>query len=196
MENFWDQRYSEPGFAYGREPNEFFKEVIDEIEPGRMLLPGEGEGRNAIYAASKGWSVTAFDSSAVARRKALDWAAEENLWVNYELAELTAFECSFRFDLMAIVYIHLPPPLRRKIHRKLLDCLRSGGTLLMECFHKDQLKYGTGGPPVEELLYARDDLLEDFRELEIIRCENRILDRREGPYHSGKSSVIQLIARK
>ena len=197
MENFWDQRYGEPGFAYGKEPNEFFKTVIDEVETGRMLLPGEGEGRNAIYAAQKGWSVTAFDQSEVARQKALEWASSLNLWINYELADLAGFKCEgVKYDLVAVIYIHLPAQVRNKIHRQLLDCLRPGGTFIMECFHKSQLQYGTGGPPVEELLYDTEDLRQDFGDLEILRCENIITERQEGPYHSGESSVIQLIARK
>ena len=67
MENFWDQRYSEPGFAYGKDTNGFFRQVLDEMQPGKLLLPGEGEGRNAVYAASRHWEVTAFDQSRVAR---------------------------------------------------------------------------------------------------------------------------------
>ena len=83
MDNFWDQRYSEPGFAYGREPNGFFRMLIDEMLPGKLLLPGEGEGRNAVYAAGKGWDVTAFYQSSVARDKALEWADSLGLKIDY-----------------------------------------------------------------------------------------------------------------
>ena len=79
MKEFWDQRYSEPGFAYGLDPNAFFVEVLDSLTPGRLLLPGEGEGRNAIYAAGNGWKVSAYDQSIVARDKALEWAASMDL---------------------------------------------------------------------------------------------------------------------
>ena len=158
MENLWDQRYSEPGFVYGREPNGFFKEFLDNSPPGKLLLPGEGEGRNAVYAAGKGWDVTAFDQSSVARDKAVEWAEQEKLAINYYVSELSGFDCrDGSYDLVAIIYIHLPPGIRTGIHRKLARCLKPGSRLIMECFHKDQLKYGTGGPPVEELLYLEED---------------------------------------
>lgn len=68
---FWDQRYRENASVYGLEPNPFFKAFIDKHKSGRLLLPAEGEGRNAIYAAAKGWQVDAFDFSEVSRDKAL-----------------------------------------------------------------------------------------------------------------------------
>jgi hypothetical protein len=45
MENFWDQRFSEDGFAYGEAPNVFLREQLRGREPGALLLPAEGEGR-------------------------------------------------------------------------------------------------------------------------------------------------------
>ena len=66
--NFWDERYSSEEYVYGTEPNQFFKEQIDKITvPGKLLLPGEGEGRNAIYAARSGWQVDVFDQSRTAK---------------------------------------------------------------------------------------------------------------------------------
>jgi hypothetical protein len=175
MKEFWDQRYSEPGFAYGMEPNAFFVEVLDSLTPGRLLLPGEGEGRNAIYAAGNGWEVSAFDQSIVARDKAREWAASMDLQFDYRLASMEEFFCPDPiFDLIAIIYIHLLP----------------------ETLHKNQLRYGTGGPPIEELLYQEDDIRSDFTALNIDLCVEQVLDILEGKYHSGKSSVVRLIANK
>lgn len=69
MNEFWETRYKSPTYAYGTKPNEFFKESIDKLNPGRVLLPAEGEGRNAVYAAQRGWSAEAFDFSEAARPK-------------------------------------------------------------------------------------------------------------------------------
>ena len=55
MKEFWDTRYAEIDFAYGKTPNTFFKDSIDKLTPGKLLLPADGEGRNAVYAATKGW---------------------------------------------------------------------------------------------------------------------------------------------
>jgi SAM-dependent methyltransferase len=197
MENFWDQRYSEPGFAYGNEPNDFFREITDSMPPGKLLLPGEGEGRNAIYAAHAGWDVTAIDQSRVARDKALEWATSLELKIDYQLADLTEFECRKpEFDLIALVYIHMPEMIRFAVHKQLSACVKPGGLLIMECFHKTQLQFGTGGPPVEELLYNEQDLRKDFAGMEIQQCENLVLYKEEGKYHEGESSVIRLIAKK
>jgi len=196
MENFWDQRYSEPGFVYGKNPNGFFRQVLDGMQPGKILLPGEGEGRHAVYAASNQWEVMAFDQSVVARDKAMAWAESEELKIDYLLGDMVDFSCNKPdFDLVAIIYVHFPSSIRQQIHRKLAACLKPGGIIIMECFHKTQLKYETGGPAVEELLYLEDDLRGDFSQLEIIRCEHLIVYKKEGKYHAGESSVIRFIAK-
>jgi SAM-dependent methyltransferase len=196
MENFWDRRYSEPGFAYGREPNRFFRDTIDGLTPGKLLLPGEGEGRNAIYAAGKGWDVTAIDQSRVARQKAMEWAENGSHRLRYRIMDIADLKCMEGvFDLIAILYLHLPPAGRSATHRRLSACLRKGGLLLMECFHKEQTRYGTGGPSAEELLYSEADLRDDFRNLEILLCDHIVEDLQQGKYHSGSSSIIRLLAK-
>jgi len=197
MKEMWDQRYSEPGFAYGMEPNAFFKEVLDSLAPGKLLLPGEGEGRNAIYASGNGWEVQAFDQSVVARDKAMAWAESLDIPFVYQLSSLEEFACAEPvFDLIAIIYIHLLPDLRQQVHAQMQACLAPGGKIIMECFHKNQLRYGTGGPPLVELLYHEDDIRSDFRKMDIERCEEQVLDLFEGKYHAGESSVVRLIANK
>ena len=57
MKEFWDQRYSDSEYVYGKKPNQFFKEFVDENQPGKILLPAEGEGRNAVYAAKMNYEV-------------------------------------------------------------------------------------------------------------------------------------------
>ena len=195
MNNFWDQRYSEPGFAYGREPNDFFRQEINGLVPGKLLLPGEGEGRNAVYAAGRGWKVSAFDQSGVARRKALAWAGSLGLNIEYRQMEMDRFRCNEqKFDLIALLFVHFPPSERRSLHRRFAGCLNLGGIILLEGFHKFQLQYNSGGPRREEMLYLEKDLLEDFSELEILLCENGLKEVREGRYHTGTSSTIRFKA--
>ncbi|HQZ76269.1 MAG TPA: hypothetical protein PLO70_17250, partial [Chitinophagaceae bacterium] len=92
MQQFWDQRYAENETVYGNEPNKFFRLFIDQHKPGTLLLPAEGEGRNAVYAASRGWQVDAFDFSQVAKEKALDFARGERVVINYELKNIADFK--------------------------------------------------------------------------------------------------------
>lgn len=89
MKEFWDSRYSEPEFAYGTEPNEFFKSKIEKLAPGNILLLGEGEGRNAVFAANSGWEVTAVDYSNVAKLKAEKLSATKN--INYIIRDLADY---------------------------------------------------------------------------------------------------------
>ena len=76
-EQFWNERYAQKEYVYGKAPNAFFKSVIDQLKPGRLLVPGAGEGRDAVYAATLGWQVDAFDSSETGREKALSLAQEK-----------------------------------------------------------------------------------------------------------------------
>jgi hypothetical protein len=63
----WDDRYGKIEFAYGEQPNNFLKEQLIKIPAG--IISAEGEGRNAIYAATQGWNVHAFDQSIEGKRK-------------------------------------------------------------------------------------------------------------------------------
>ena len=75
----WDTRYGKDEYAYGTEPNQFLKEKLEDLEPGSILFPAEGEGRNAVYAAQLGWKVSAFDISEVGKQKALKLAGQKKV---------------------------------------------------------------------------------------------------------------------
>ena len=77
MKEFWEIRYAEKQYAYGENPNVYFKEQLDKLKPGKILLPAEGEGRNAVYAAKQGWEVMAFDLSSEGKNKAEKLAAKK-----------------------------------------------------------------------------------------------------------------------
>jgi len=90
-DEFWDERYSSIEFVYGTEPNIFFKDELDKLKTGNILLLGEGEGRNAVYAAAQGWKVDAVDFSTIAKEKALKLANENNVKINYDVASLADY---------------------------------------------------------------------------------------------------------
>lgn len=194
--NFWDQRFEEEGFAYGEKPNRYLREQLDRLEPGSLLLPAEGEGRNAVWAAARGWTVHAFDTSTVGRDKALAMARRRGVEITYELRSVAdeLIDCEGRFDAVGLVFLHLLPEGRRDAHRAAARCLRPGGTLILEAFAKEQLERGTGGPRDLDLLYAIADLREDFAPLEIHSLERCEVELDEGRYHLGVASVIRLSA--
>ena len=118
--NKWDERFSDEEFFYGERPNVFFAEYILSLKnKGRLLLPAEGEGRNAVYAAAKGWEVHAFDSSKVAQQKALDFALSEKVVINYELLDLANFVPKpGHYDMIALIFAHMHEGMRQVFHQK------------------------------------------------------------------------------
>jgi 2-polyprenyl-3-methyl-5-hydroxy-6-metoxy-1,4-benzoquinol methylase len=196
MVEFWDERYDTKEFVYGKHPNDLFKEFIDKTPKGSILLPAEGEGRNAIYAALKGWEVTAFDFSIEARKKAMQLAYEYQVHIDYHISPIEDFETSKKFDAVALIFLHLPPHTRQNMHRKLINFLKPGGYYIMESFSRKQFHLNTGGPKNMTLLYNGQELIEDLRSLKLMHYKEKLRKLYEGSYHKGEAEVIQLISKK
>jgi cyclopropane fatty-acyl-phospholipid synthase-like methyltransferase len=195
--NFWDERYSSREYVYGIDPNEFFKQQIDFIQPGKLLLPGEGEGRNAVYAAKCGWMVDAFDQSTNAQNKALKLAEKNNLNINYTIVDLNQFNPAGNYyNAAAIIFVHFDPLVREIFHQKIIDSLKPGGKLILESFSKNQLGKNSGGPQELEMLYAFNDAMNDFKEMKSILLEEKNIFLNEGDKHSGDASVIRFVGEK
>ena len=189
--NFWDQRYgADADYVYGRRPNATFAELLDAQTPGSLLLVAEGEGRNAVYAAERGWRVTATDVSASARDKALALATERGVRIDYELADATTYDTDARFDAIALVFLHLGPEQRAEIFRRYADLLAPGGRLLLVLYHPDQLGRPSGGPKKAEWLVSGEELAETFAG--VLRKETlarREVELDERPLHRGPAAV-------
>ncbi|MEI7485471.1 MAG: methyltransferase domain-containing protein, partial [Ignavibacteriota bacterium] len=198
-DNFWNKRYAEPEYAYGKEPNEYFKEVIDGLKPGKILLPGEGEGRNAVYAATKGWEVTAIDLSTEGKNKADKLAKESNVKIKYIVSSFE--EYSFienEYDAIALIFIHLNPTARESMHRAIIKSLKYDGTLIIEAFSKPQINNASGGPKNVDDLYSTEELENDFSgfNLRSISVSEQQIQLAEGPYHTGIADIVRLTAMK
>jgi SAM-dependent methyltransferase len=197
MKEFWDERYAAKEYVYGREPNEFLRSRLDKLSPGRMLLPGEGEGRNAVYAASRGWDVLAFDQSETGKAKALQLAKEKGVAIDYRTGSLLDIKIEpGTIDLVGLVYFHLLPEVRTKYHAYLANILAQGGMIIMEVFSKKQINNESGGPKDLQLLYSLDDILQDFDGLEVLYASEESVHLDEGPFHQGMAEVIRLAAQK
>lgn len=194
---FWNERYKSNASVYGHQPNSFFKENIIQLQPGKLLLPAEGEGRNALYAASLGWQVDAFDYSEEARQKALTRAAAENLIIDYSLSDINEITLPFNeYDLIGLVYLHLPETVRKAFHHKCIDALKPGGTVILEAFDKEQIINHSGGPKEISMLYSLELLQDDFSTLDITLALQQDIFLEEGAFHSGIAEVVRLIASK
>lgn len=196
-DNFWNKRYAEPEYAYGKEPNEHFKHVIDGLKPGKILLPGEGEGRNAVYAAIKGWKVTAIDLSNEGRNKALKLAAENNVDIEYTVSTFDEYNFTENeYDAIALIFVHFKQENRERIHRTITRALKNGGVLLIEAFSKSQINNNSGGPKDILSLYSIEDLRQDFQNFAIESLTENQIQLSEGIHHKGTADVIRLKAIK
>lgn len=196
MREFWNSRYTANDTFYGEAPNQFFKEFIDRFPPGRILLPGEGEGRNAIYAAANGWGVEAFDFSEAARASAADKAERAGIMLHYEIKDIADYKPVKLYDVIALIYVHLPAAIREPFHKRLVESLEPGGYIIMEAFSKKQAGNLTGGPTDTSLLYSAAEIEKDFSALDISLCDEEDIELAEGELHSGKATIIHFIGRK
>ena len=202
MENpnaFWDKRYESQEYVYGIAPNRYFQQQLDAIEkPGRLLLLAEGEGRNAVYAAEKGWQVTAVDFSTSGRDKALALARERGTTIDYLLADIQHFDFAKfgAWEAIGLVYAHFPPEWRTSIHQKCAKALAPGGKILLEAFNRKQLSRLSGGPKDVEMLYSKILLEEDFELLTPVEAAELTILLNEGDGHSGLAEVVRACFQK
>lgn len=192
----WDTRYAENEIVYGHQPNRFFKDFIDTHKPGSILLPAEGEGRNAVYAASKGWEVDAFDFSYEAHKKAMMLSKKKNIQINYWTEEIENFATSKKYDAVGLIYVHLPKNIRQQFHQQIHHSIQSGGFLVFEAFAKEQIEFNSGGPKDISLLYDAPTICQDFPFLHVLFCGQKEIELNEGNFHKGKAAVLQLIGQK
>lgn len=194
---FWNERYQNNETVYGLLPNVFFKHCIDKINTGKLLLPAEGEGRNAVYAAKNGWDVTAFDYSEVAKEKALKMAMSHQVTFVYQTTNFLSFQAeTASMDAVALIYAHMPPEIRSEFHHKVAYWVKKGGYVILEAFNPLQLELQSGGPKDVSMLYTQEMLKNDFPEhdwkIELLETTETELS--EGPFHEGKAQVIRLLA--
>lgn len=193
MSNFWDQKFSLTPNLYGEKPNQFLERELKKLPSGKILLPGEGEGRNALYAAAYQWEVTAIDQSPIAKKHTLKKAHDLGLDIDYHVTDIGDFHFAPEtYDVVALIYFHLPENMQTEIHKKTIDALKKGGSIFIEGFGKDQLNYHSGGPKDLQMLYNLDDLKASFPGISWEEEFDGILDLDEGVGHKGAAHVIRL----
>lgn len=196
MKEFWNQRYKETEYAYGKAPNDFLKSIS--LAPRQKILcVAEGQGRNGVFLASQGHLVTCVDYAESGLEKAKALADENNVAITLHCVDLLNFDFgNNQWDAIVSIFGHFPASIRNAIHRKFYDALKPGGKLILEAYNKQQIALNTGGPKDMEMLYSKEELLSDFKnfdELEINEL-NRFIS--EGSYHHGMSSVVQVVGNK
>ncbi len=193
----WDQKYDTEQYVYGTEPNEFLAEHVRLLPKGKILSLAEGEGRNAVFLAKLGYSVTAVDSSRVGLDKARKLAEENRVDIEFIHNDLAHFDLGKeQWDGIVSIFCHVPPTLRKTLHGKIINGLKHQGVLILEAYTPDQLKHGTGGPPVVDLMMEADALEQELNGLRfehLVEVERNV---QEGFGHSGTGAVVQIIGYK
>jgi cyclopropane fatty-acyl-phospholipid synthase-like methyltransferase len=193
---YWNERYSSNEYLYGTVPNSFLVEHAD-LLTGPVLSLSEGEGRNAVFLATRGFNVHGVDNSEVGLEKAKALAKLRNVTIQTEVADLASFEprTSFYGSVISIS-AHLPSAIRNKLYPLIEQCLKPRGIILLEAYSENQFSRRTGGPKDSDLLMTVVKLETEFPNCEPILIRELKREVSEGEGHTGLASVVQFIARK
>jgi 2-polyprenyl-3-methyl-5-hydroxy-6-metoxy-1,4-benzoquinol methylase len=193
----WDQRYSKENYAYGTEPNDFLVEKINYLPKGKILCLGEGEGRNAVWLAKRGYEVTAVDGSKIGLKKAQRHAKMSGVTISTIHTDLSEFVIKPEFwDIIISIFCHLPPNLRAEVHHNCVNGLCSGGMMLLEAYTPAQLNYKTGGPSRVDMMMDAESLRTELNGLEFLHIQEFTREVHEGEFHNGTGAIVQVLAKK
>jgi len=195
----WNARFAHEDFLFGEEPNTFLRTQAHWLQPAASVLcVADGEGRNSVWLAEQGHTVTAFDfaPNAVVKAKAL--AQRRNVIVRHELGDAYTWPwAAKRYDAVVAVFIQfLPPDSRDNVFAGMKSAVTEGGLFLLEGYRPEQVDFGTGGPPRREHMYTRAWLESTFSGWEILVLKDYDEVIQEGRAHNGISALIDLVARK
>ena len=195
-ESFWNQRYANSAYLYGTEPNSFLAEHCNLLK-GPVLSLSEGEGRNAVFLASRGLLVLGVDISTVALEKAKQLAKSRGVSIETMVADLSTFEPELNhFGSVISISAHLPSAIRKRLYPLIERSLKPDGIVVLEAYSENQLLRDTGGPKDADMLMTTEKVAREFPNLEPILLREVERDVAEGEGHTGLASVVQFIGRR
>jgi len=153
----WDERYSTSELIWTGRANQFVERHLADLSPGSAVDLGAGEGRNAVWLAQRGWTVTAVDFSQVGLDKAQRLADEHGVTIDLVCADATTWQPDAPVDLVMLSYLQLPTPERLTVLEHARGWLRPGGTLFVVAHDQANVTDGYGGPPSAEVCYTVDE---------------------------------------
>lgn len=197
QQNFWNDKFSINEYFYGKEPNEFIKSCKENFDRNKdVLCLGEGEGRNAVFLAKKGFKVTALDASNIGLAKLQQFAEEHDVDILTKCIDLNHWEVNKKYGSIVSSYLHMHKNDRKRLFENIENALETNGYFIGEFFSTSQLAYNSGGPKDLDLLYSVEDFKESFSSCEKIKVEEVITHLNEGKGHQGEASVIRVILQK
>ncbi|MCU1538156.1 MAG: Methyltransferase type 12 [Humibacillus sp.] len=165
----WNERYAAADLVWSTGPNAFVEELLTPVvaahPEGSALDVAAGEGRNAIWLAQQGWSVTATDYASVAvermRRRAAEVLGEDAARLTAVVADATRPPpgATQGYDVALLSYLQLPAPEMGLALRAALAAVRPGGHLLLVGHAARNLEEGWGGPSDPAVLHDPEDVL-------------------------------------
>jgi SAM-dependent methyltransferase len=194
----WNERYAGGDFQFGEAPNLFLLSQAHRLRPGmRALAVGDGEGRNGVWLARQGLRTTSIDWSAVGLAKADALAVRHGVALRTVTADVTRWDWpEAGFDVIAWIFVHLPPQDRALACAGALRALAPGGLLLLEAFTPAQEGRRSGGPKDPSLLWSRALVERHFAGLEVLELLEGTVALDEGPRHQGPAEVVRAVLRR
>lgn len=163
----WDDRYRSSDRLWSRGPNIFVEDRLATREPGVGLDLAAGEGRNAVWLAERGWTMTAVDFSEVAVSRGRSASSD----VEFVVADVLAWQSDRSYDLVLVAYLHLVEGQLRSVVSKAKSWLSPAGEIFLIGHDKSNIDHGHGGPQVPEILWDLDEMLGWMEGLSIIEAE-------------------------
>ena len=195
--DFWNEKFANTEYAYGTEPNDFLVSAVTKLKRGATLSLAEGEGRNAVWLAQQGFTVSAIEQSEKGVGKTLRLALQRGVIVMAERGELETFHIQPNsWDLVVSIFAHTPQELRRKLHRQVVAGLKPGGVFVLEAYTPTQIANNTGGPKDAALMPTAELLRSELAGLVFDRIEEVERDVVEGSLHTGTAHVVQVVAHR
>ena len=197
---FWNERFDKKEFIFGKEPNEYLVDQASQyLKPkSSVLCIADGEGRNGVWLAKQGMQVTGFDVSDIALAKANQFAADNNVNIQYSLCDTDSFDWQVNaYDAVVGIFIQFADPeMRARIFRQVQQTLKPGGLFILQGYTPKQLEYKTGGPSLIEHLYTEEMIRELSQGFEILDLQCYEKELSEGARHTGMSALLGMVAKK
>ncbi|MEI6648466.1 MAG: class I SAM-dependent methyltransferase [Actinomycetes bacterium] len=152
----WDTRYKSADNIWSLTPNEFVAQYLEHLPTGSMIDLAGGEGRNALWFASRGWEVENVEFSKVALEKYADRAIKSDLLEHCKAtyADVTGnIHYALRnVDLGVIAYLQIDSTGLSKAIQSLVSNIKPGGTFFGIWHARENLVDGYGGPQDPEVI--------------------------------------------